>query len=215
MDDNLVVFSRARAARLAGLTARQLDYWRTTLLLEPATNERISSARAVRLYSFTDMVALVTISRLLDRKVPLQRIRKVVDRLRAAGRENPLVELKFGVYGATDATRAAHVHLTVRFADGHIEVDDAPGQPVLGEEVLVDLEEIRASLRDARRRDAATVGETEKRRNALGSKPLIAGTRIPVATILRYFRAQVPDSEILEAFPALAAEDLDALRVAN
>ena len=62
------------------------------------------------------------------------------------------------------------------------------------------------------RRDPAAVGQTEKRRGAMGSKELVAGTRVPVATIRRYLDRGVDVAEVLEAFPVLEREDVEAVR---
>lgn len=41
-------------------------------------------------------------------------------------------------------------------------------------------------------------------------KPVIAGTRVPVALILRMLGQGIPDERILEEYPQLEAEDIQA-----
>ena len=47
----------------------------------------------------------------------------------------------------------------------------------------------------------------------MGGVPCIRGLRIPVATIHRLLAAGIPESKILEEYPDLQPEDLQACRV--
>lgn len=209
-DERLVAFTRERAADLSGLTPRQLDYWRKTQLMQPSTSRQVSEHRSVHLYDFTDMLELLTIAELLRRNVPTRRVRKIVDRLRARGYERPLTEIRFGVIPLEG--RRERVLVMLKHADGSVEGDDHPDQAIFRE--AVDMTEIRATLRRSTERRPERFGQVERRRGALGSKELFAGTRIPVATVRSYLREGVAVGEILEAFPALTAEDIEAARLA-
>lgn len=68
-------FTVADTSRIAGVTARRLDYWDRTGLLHP-TLKSASGKGSRRLYSIQDLVQLKIISRLLASKLSLQRIRK-------------------------------------------------------------------------------------------------------------------------------------------
>jgi uncharacterized protein (DUF433 family) len=46
----------------------------------------------------------------------------------------------------------------------------------------------------------------------LGSKAVFAGTREPVAAVEAYLERGLPDERILEAFPELTREDVEAAR---
>src|SRR3954453_21435331 len=74
----------AVAARAAGITDRQLDYWARTELVEP-TVRGASGSGSQRLYGFRDILVLKLVKRLLDTGISLQQIRTAVDQLRAAG----------------------------------------------------------------------------------------------------------------------------------
>jgi len=69
------------ACKLVGITYRQLDYWARTDLLRPSVQDAAGSGTQ-RLYSFTDILQLKVVKRLLDTGVSLQRIRGAVDYLR-------------------------------------------------------------------------------------------------------------------------------------
>lgn len=74
-------FSTAIVSRLTGATPRMLDYWARTKLLPPSAEEgRGKGAR--RAYTFQDVVAIMTVCKLRERKCPLQQIRTAVKYLR-------------------------------------------------------------------------------------------------------------------------------------
>lgn len=72
------------AARAAGITYRQLDYWARTSLVVPSVRSATGSG-SQRLYSFRDVLVLKVVKRLLDTGVSLQQIRVAVDVLRSRG----------------------------------------------------------------------------------------------------------------------------------
>ena len=72
------------ACSAAGITYRQLDYWARTGLVEPTIRSATGSG-SQRLYSFTDILVLKVVKRLLDTGVSLQNIRTAVSHLRERG----------------------------------------------------------------------------------------------------------------------------------
>jgi DNA-binding transcriptional MerR regulator len=54
--DELLAATPEIAARLAGVTVRQVNYWREIGLVEPAVTRRLSARNEVRLYDFTGLV---------------------------------------------------------------------------------------------------------------------------------------------------------------
>ncbi|MGH9056932.1 MAG: MerR family transcriptional regulator [Acidimicrobiales bacterium] len=69
---------------IVGITYRQLDYWARTGLLQPSINEARGSG-SQRLYSYTDLVQLKVIKRLLDSGLSLRAARRAIDCLRSGG----------------------------------------------------------------------------------------------------------------------------------
>lgn len=65
------------AARAAGITYRQLDYWARTAVLTPSLDAARGSG-SQRLYSFRDIVVLRVIRRLLDAGISLASVRSAV-----------------------------------------------------------------------------------------------------------------------------------------
>jgi DNA-binding transcriptional MerR regulator len=74
----------AIAARAAGISYRQLDYWARTELVEPTIRGAAGSG-SQRLYGFQDILVLKLVKRLLDTGISLQQIRVAVNQLREAG----------------------------------------------------------------------------------------------------------------------------------
>ncbi|ROQ40833.1 MerR-like DNA binding protein [Frondihabitans sp. PhB188] len=72
------------AARAAGISYRQLDYWARTGLVEP-TVRSASGSGSQRLYGFRDILVLKLVKRLLDTGISLQQIRTAVNQLRESG----------------------------------------------------------------------------------------------------------------------------------
>ena len=74
MEDTLAV-SDKRAAKLAGVSMRQLRYWEQIGLVVPSVREQISPRNTVRLYSFQDLLELVVAAELRHRPgISLQHI---------------------------------------------------------------------------------------------------------------------------------------------
>src|SRR5690554_3745239 len=82
--DDTSGYRGAVAARAAGITYRQLDYWARTELVEPTVRGAAGSGTQ-RLYGFRDILVLKLVKRLLDTGISLQQIRTAVDQLREAG----------------------------------------------------------------------------------------------------------------------------------
>jgi len=192
-------FTTDEARRLTGLTARRLQYWDETNFIRPSVAAR-QGRGSPRLYSFQDIVQLRVAARLRSR-LPLQALRRLKD------------------YLDVDATFAV-----VRFMlreDGEVvylgpgglpESATRPGQIPLY--IDVPLKEIRTDLDAAieRMRRRQNVGMVGKQRGILSSKPVVLGTRIPVATIRRLSAAGWSDQRILDEYPDLRGKDLVAAR---
>lgn len=77
-----------QAARIAGATERQLDYWARTGVVVPRTPAKGPGSE--RAWSFLDVLRLRILAELRDAGIPLQRIRKALERLERWDMRNPL-----------------------------------------------------------------------------------------------------------------------------
>lgn len=74
-------FSGTKAAKIVGITYRQLDYWARTDLLKPSLSDAAGSGSR-RSYSYTDLIELRMIKTLLDSGIRLESVRDVFTYLR-------------------------------------------------------------------------------------------------------------------------------------
>jgi DNA-binding transcriptional MerR regulator len=200
-DLELLAIPRERAAALSGLSVRQIGYWDRTGLLHPAVDARLTPHRPIRLYGFNELMSLLVIAELRRRGVSLQHVRRIVALLRDRGYTQPLTQVRY-------ATGPSGIY--VQHEDGSWVTDIALDQLVIHE--VLDLEPLVARVRSLSERDPDTVGRIDRRRATLGSKPLVAGTRIPVATIRRFLEHGATVAEVLEAYPILVEQDVEAVQ---
>lgn len=74
-------FSGTRAAKVVGITYRQLDYWARTDLIRPSLADAEGSGSR-RKYSYNDLLELKAIKKLLDAGIKLEQVRKVFEYVR-------------------------------------------------------------------------------------------------------------------------------------
>jgi uncharacterized protein (DUF433 family)/DNA-binding transcriptional MerR regulator len=196
--DNVVVFTEAKVRSLAGITQDQLRYWAEDLA-RPVIDRKVSTRHGVRLYDFDGVLTVLILAELKQKRgFSLQYLRQVVAYVAKEGLD--FAQLRFAVVGSK---------LHFQRPDGQWQ--DAHSSQLVAD-VVLPLEPLRAKVQAATKRDPASVGHFEKRRGAMGSKELLAGTRVPVATVRRYLDRGIPVSEVLEAFPSLDEEDVEAVR---
>lgn len=190
-----------QAARIAAISLQRLRYWQKTNLISPDVERVISERNTVRLFSLARVVELVVASELRRQDVSLQHIRKVINHLADQGYEAPLRQVKFAISGG---------RLLFQHDDGEWEDSKHPYQGVMWQ--VIDLEEIRARVRSRLKRSDGDRGIVEKRRKVQASKPVFAGTRVPLSAITEYIARGKTTAEILKAFPSLTHEDVEAAR---
>src|ERR1022692_398342 len=174
--EGLLAFPANRAVKIARISLRRLRYWEENGLVTRSIKRQLSPHNPVRLYSFQDLLSLLVVSELrTERNMSLQHIRRVVKHLRSRGYESPLRELKFATVGSD---------IYFQHPDGAWEGDIRPDQIIL--EKTIHLDPLRARIDAATRRPAKDAGRVVRRRGVHGSKPIFAGTRIPVATVQNY-----------------------------
>jgi DNA-binding transcriptional MerR regulator len=83
-DGSVLGYRGPQVCSIVGITYRQLDYWARTGLLHPSITEARGSG-SQRLYSYSDLLQLKVIKRLLDSGVSLQAARRAIECLRSSG----------------------------------------------------------------------------------------------------------------------------------
>lgn len=156
--DDTAGYRGAVAARAAGISYRQLDYWARTGLVEPTVRGAAGSG-SQRLYGFRDILVLKLVKRLLDTGISLQQIRTAVNQLRESG-VNDLAQTTLMSDGAS-----------VYLCTSNDEVIDlvSRGQGVFGIAVGKVLREVEHSLVDLDSQQPDAVDELAARRKPRAS----------------------------------------------
>lgn len=148
-------FRGAVAARAAGISYRQLDYWARTDLVVPTVRDA-SGSGSQRLYGFRDILVLKLVKRLLDTGISLQQIRAAVEQLRDSG-VNDLAQ-------TTLMSDGASVYLCT--SDDEVIDLVRQGQGVFGIAVGKVLSEVQTSLVDLEQLREDPMDELSARRAA-------------------------------------------------
>ncbi|WP_394552166.1 MerR family transcriptional regulator [Agromyces sp. MMS24-JH15] len=153
--DNAAGYRGAVAARAAGISYRQLDYWARTQLVEPTVRGAAGSG-SQRLYGFRDILVLKLVKRLLDTGISLQQIRAAVTQLREAGIED--------LAQTTLMSDGASVYLCT--SDDEVIDLVNRGQGVFGIAVGKVLREVESTLVELDRQPVDAVDELAVRRTS-------------------------------------------------
>src|SRR6056297_43780 len=142
-------FSGTQTAKVVGISYRQLDYWARTDLIRPSLSDATGSGSR-RSYSYSDLLELKAIKKLLDAGIKLEQVRKVFAYLRE--------------HVATDIA-SAHIVIdggSVMLCDGDQLVDVLKhGQGVLNVLSLGGVrDELEADLAPSRAEIDAPTGDT-------------------------------------------------------
>lgn len=101
MREQDIGYRAPQVCSLVGITYRQLDYWARTGLIKPSIQSAHGSGTQRR-YSFTDIVQLKVVKRLLDAGMSLKKIRSAMDILgEQLASNNPLNDVTLLSDGAT------------------------------------------------------------------------------------------------------------------
>jgi DNA-binding transcriptional MerR regulator/uncharacterized protein (DUF433 family) len=200
--EDVLAIPDKRAAKLAGITMRQLRYWDQIELVTPSIKQRLSARNTVRLYGFQDLLELLVAAELRHKPgISLQHIRRVVAHLHEQGFGSPLRELRFATHGN---------YVYFQYPDGSWSGDARPDQVVIHQVIALDFLSIRIDA--VRQREPDTAGKVVRRRGVHGSAPIFAGTRIPVATVQRYLEVGYDAAAIITEYPSLTTADIEAAR---
>lgn len=201
-DNVLMIFTTDQVARLAGISRGRLRYWEKTGTFEPTYIDSPYPGPYTRIYSFQDLVNLRAIARLrVDFGIELDELRNVTTYLRDH-RDTPWSELAVRVYGT---------HLVFRDPESGQWISAKPiGQLTFEMEFLNVRNESEREARRLMRRSEDQYGVISRNRNVMSNRPVFAGTRIPVETVIRFYRAGYDRAEILDQYPTLVDADIDA-----
>jgi uncharacterized protein (DUF433 family) len=197
------VFTSEQVMRLTGVSRRRLTYWLDHGIVSAEVDEARGRGH-IRLWSFANLLE-VRVALWLRESVSLQLLGKIVRKLRQRGFASPLAELRVAVVRGRSAER-----VTIQEPDG------TWGEPLSGQlvmELVLPLDRFSAEVAKAAERDRKLrrrAGAIEQHRGRLGSTPVFAGTRIPVAAVQRLLAAGWDASRIVAEYPGLTPADVRA-----
>ncbi len=197
----VAAFSEEQAARVTGLSKRQLRYWATTDFFKPSFVEDNPRLPNSRFYSFKDMVALRTLERLrVQNNVPLQHLRKVAENLS---------HLKDELWTATTLYVLNRRVILVNSETGQPE-EVVSGQFVLGIPLSDIISETKDNVAALRRRSPESIGKLRRHRSIVRNAWSVSGTRITVGSIRRLHEDGYSVDRIIAEYPDLTREDVEA-----
>jgi uncharacterized protein (DUF433 family)/DNA-binding transcriptional MerR regulator len=200
--EDVLAVSDKQARELARISMRQLRYWEQIGMVVPSVRQEISPRNIVRLYSFQDLLELLVAAELRRRPgISLQHIQRVITHLHGRDFGAPLRELKFATHGT---------NIYFQYPDGTWSGDPLPDQVIFRQAIALDL--VGAKIDAANDRDPEAAGKIVRRRGVHGSKPIFAGTRIPVGTVQRYLQAGYDTEAIIREYPSLTPADIETAR---
>jgi uncharacterized protein (DUF433 family) len=195
-------FSADQVVKLTNLTTRQLAYWDNLGFFWPqyAADDRRSPYS--RIYSFKDVVGLRTLS-VLKRtyKCTLPHLREVAKKLSEYSK-TPWADLTLCVLKRRVYFDEPQTGRTRGVVDGQYSL--LPINSVM--------EDVRREAELLTHRAPDQIGKVEKHRYVSHQAEVIAGTRIRVATILRFLQAGYSVAEIIKEYPSLTEADVKAAK---
>lgn len=197
----LIAFTADTVSTLTGLSIRQLQRWDRTGFFSPSLADSERRRPHSRIYSFQDVVALRTIARLREQGASFSELKKVGEFF-ASNQSEAWTGRRFFVVGKR-----------VFFTHDEAVIAARPlGQRV--EQTVLDLEPVIEDLVERVQllpnRHADEIGEITHDRLIMGGAPVIAGTRIPTATIAWFHDHGYSHDAILREFPRLERGDVEA-----
>ena len=197
----VAAFSEEQVVRVTGLSKRQLRYWAKTDFFKPSYVEENPRLPNSRFYSFRDMVALRTLERLrVKNNVPLQHLRKVAEKLS---------HLKDELWTAS-TLYVFNRQVVLANPDTGQPEEVVSGQFVLIIPLMEIIDETKDNVAELRRRSPDSIGKLRKHRSIARNAWTVSGTRIAVGSIRRLYEDGYSVERIIEEYPDLTPEDIDA-----
>jgi uncharacterized protein (DUF433 family) len=187
------VFGIENTSKLTGLSKRRLERWDRTGFFVPSLADPNRRRPHSRGYTFEEIVGLRTIARLLELGVPLRNLKKVGEFFQHTSEEDWTDRRLF----VTDRT----VFLSPEELKG-----EEPSAVLLVVEVVA---EVDVGIEKLSKRTEDQFGKVTRDRFIMSGQPVLAGTRIPTATIARLVEKGFTQSVLLREFPRLIPADIE------
>jgi DNA-binding transcriptional MerR regulator len=199
--NKVVALTEDHISRITGLSKGQLRAWDRRGFFVPKHAFEDRSSAYSRIYSFKDAVGLRTIARLraAPYRISLQRLFGVAKELEARGIEH-WADVRIHVV-------KGEVSIQPPASD---EVESVESGQYAMLPIIDVIREVSRKIEEIKRRDNTTYGKVDRNKFVARNSWVVSGTRIPTATIRRYVEAGFSKQHILEEYPTLTLDDIDA-----
>lgn len=197
----VAAFSEEHVERITGLAKTRLRYWARTEFFKPSFVDEDIRLPFSRFYSFKDIVALRTLEMLrVQNNVPLQHLRRVAEKL---------IHLKDDLWTKTTLFVVDRKVVIVNPETGTPQ-EVVSGQYLLGIPLKKVIEDTSADIISMISRKKSQVGRLARSRSIGRNAWVVSGTRIPVAAIKRFHEDGFDINQIIEEYPDLTKDDVEA-----
>ena len=198
----VLAFSEEQTADLTGISRAQLRDWDRSGFFQPSFASEDRGLANSRIYSFRDLTNLRVLSDLrISHGVSLRHLKKVKKKLEHLG-DDIWTKTKLYVLKKKVAFKNPKTHRTEEIVSGQGVFEIALG--IIQEDMVARVEQLRNRTEDE-------IGRFERRRNVAHNKEVIAGTRIPVNSVLAFHEAGYSVRAIINEYPSLKEEDVKAV----
>ncbi|SFZ83769.1 Uncharacterized conserved protein, DUF433 family [Devosia enhydra] len=193
-------FTTVQAARLTGVSRRQLSAWHRNGFFSPSIIAGEARSAYTRFYSFRDLLSLKVLNQLRNEtQVSMDHLKKVKNDLAHLG-EDMWVKSTLYLLGKR----------VVIARDDDSRHEAGSGQEVFRIPLRVVVGGMRERIQEFNKRNSDEIGQIVRQRGVVHSQAVIAGTRIPVATIKEFADAGYTVPQILLEYPSLNEDDVEA-----
>lgn len=197
----MAAFSEEQVERITGLAKTRLRYWARTEFFKPSFVDEDVRLPFSRFYSFKDIVALRTLEMLrVQNSVPLQHLRRVAEKLS---------HLKDDLWTKTTLFVVDRKVVIVNPETGTPQ-EVVSGQYLLGIPLKKVMEDTSADIISLTKRQKNQIGRVARSRGISRNAWVVSGTRIPVDAIKRLHEDGFDIDAIIEEYPDLTKEDIEA-----
>ena len=197
----IAAFSQDQVELITGLNKGRLRYWARTDFFRPNFVEDNLRLAYSRFYSFKDIVALRTLEVLrIQHSVPLQHLRKVAEKL---------AHLKDELWTKTSLF-VVNRRVIFQNPETGKPQEIVSGQYLLGIKLKKIISDTRDDVTTLNQRSSNSIGKIRKHRSIARNAWSIEGTRITVGSIKRFHEDGYSVDQIIEEYPDLTAEDVQA-----
>lgn len=187
--------------RITGISKGQLRAWDRRGFFVPKYAYDDRGVAYSRIYSFKDAVGLKTLATVRSRHhIGIARLEKLAEEMEKDGIHHWAEAKVWVINGELSYLRPGLKK----------EVMGVDTKQLAMLDIIEVIEEVTAKIEELKKRKLEAYGQVERQKFVARNSWVIAGTRIPTAAIRRYADAGFTNKQIMEEYPTLTMEDVQA-----